>query len=101
MTVIDGSFSIESGLVNLLFENSDVSLWATEGAEYLLVSDDGFASETIDLTRFLGNYHGYFSLEGRTNGLYLVGLGTPVPEPSTWALLILGAAGLAYMRKRK
>ena len=24
-----------------------------------------------------------------------------VPEPSTWALLILGAAGLAYMRKRK
>ncbi|MBQ3350561.1 MAG: PEP-CTERM sorting domain-containing protein [Thermoguttaceae bacterium] len=23
-----------------------------------------------------------------------------VPEPSTWALLILGAAGLAYMRKR-
>ena len=24
-----------------------------------------------------------------------------VPEPSTWALLILGAAGLLYMRKRK
>ena len=23
-----------------------------------------------------------------------------VPEPSTWALLVLGAAGLAYMRKR-
>ena len=24
-----------------------------------------------------------------------------VPEPSTWALLVLGAAGLMYMRKRK
>ncbi|MBQ3349023.1 MAG: PEP-CTERM sorting domain-containing protein [Thermoguttaceae bacterium] len=24
-----------------------------------------------------------------------------VPEPSTWALLALGAAGLLYLRKRK
>ncbi|MBR5161999.1 MAG: PEP-CTERM sorting domain-containing protein, partial [Thermoguttaceae bacterium] len=39
------------------------------------------------------------------DGLYLVGLGAPdtpgVPEPSTWALLLLGAAGLYWVRRKK
>ena len=39
-----------------------------------------------------------------TNNMYLVGVTEApvagVPEPSTWALLILGAAGLLYWRKK-
>ena len=39
-----------------------------------------------------------------TSGLLTVAYAAPsagVPEPSTWALMILGAAGLLYWRKRK
>jgi hypothetical protein len=63
------------------------------------------------LSDLLANFNELFGLQGRTDGLYLIGLGagpippgpdpgSGVPEPSTWALLILGAAGLMYMRKR-
>ena len=36
------------------------------------------------------------------NGVFILadGSGASVPEPSTWALLVLGAAGLAFYRKR-
>ncbi len=111
----DGAFVIdENSIIKLYFENGDANLWAAEGAEYKLVSDDGFASGTIDLSDLLSNFNELFGLQGRTDGLYLIGLGagpippgpgpepgSGVPEPSTWALLILGAMGLLYMRKRK
>ena len=109
----NGAFVIdENSIIKLYFENNDASLWAAEGAQYKLVSDDGFASGTIDLSDLLANFNELFGLEGRTDGLYLIGLGagpippgpepgSGVPEPSTWALLILGAMGLLYMRKRK
>ena len=55
-----------------------------------------------------GNNNGYMDYAGvwsRTltaNELQsLFGSATSVPEPSTWALMILGAAGLMYWRKRK
>ena len=36
------------------------------------------------------------------NGVFILadGSGASVPEPSTWALLVLGVAGLAFYRKR-
>ena len=95
----------------LYFENDDASLWAAQDAEYKLVSDDGFSSGTIDLSDLLTNFNDLFGLQARQDGLYLISLGagpiippepgTGVPEPSTWALMILGAAGLLYWRKRK
>ena len=103
----DGSLTLDAdSIIQLYFENGDAALWAEEGAEYQLVSDDGFVDATTDLSALLANYQTLFALEGRTDGLYLIGLGAPepgsgVPEPSTWALLILGAAGLLYFRKRK
>ena len=109
----NGAFVIdENSIIKLYFENNDANLWAAEGAEYKLVSDDGFATGIIDMSDLLANFNDLFGLEGRTDGLYLIGLGagpippgpepgSGVPEPSTWALLILGAMGLLYIRKRK
>ena len=102
----DGSLTLAAdSIIQLYFENGDAALWAKEGATYQLVADNGFAADTTDLSDLLGNYQTLFALQGRTDGLYLIGLGAPdpnaVPEPSTWALLILGVVGLIYFRKRK
>ncbi len=55
-----------------------------------------------------GSCNGYMDYAGvwdyaltRTELMSLMNTTSTVPEPSTWALLILGAAGLMYFRKRK
>ena len=104
----DGSFVIdENSIIKLYFENGDANLWAAEGEEYKLVSDEGFVDEITDMSNLLGNFTNLFGLQGRTDGLYLIGLGagpapepgSGVPEPSTWALLALGVIVL-YLRRR-
>ncbi len=108
----NGAFVIDdNSIIKLYFENNDVDLWAALGSEYKLVSDEGFVEDIEDYSSLLfDNFDGKFGLEGRSDGLYLIGLyapgpgpepGSGVPEPSTWALMILGAAGLLYFRKRK
>ena len=105
----DGAFVIDpNSIIKLYFEGADANLWAAEGAEYKLVSDDGFADDITDMSDLLGNYTSLFGLQGRTDGLYLIGLGagpapepgSGVPEPSTWALMILGVMSLLYARKK-
>ncbi|MBQ3350858.1 MAG: autotransporter-associated beta strand repeat-containing protein [Thermoguttaceae bacterium] len=98
------SFTAGDGMIELYFENGDADAWAADGAEYLLVSDEGFTAGTYD--SWLSNYTSLFGLTGKADGLYLVALASPepgsgVPEPSTWALLALGVIGLMYWRKRK
>ena len=107
------SFTLE-GLINLDFGSiENASLWQTaDDHEYKLVYDDNFnnidVGDTVPMNAYLtGAYKGMFDLVGRNDGLYLIGRnagpidpGSGVPEPSTWALLILGAAGLLYMRKK-
>ena len=107
----DDVFSVDANsIIKLYFEGADADLWAAEGAQYKLVSDEGFAAGTIDMSDLLGNYNTLFGLEGRTDGLYLIGLGagpippgpepgSGVPEPSTWMLLALGVVVL-FLRKR-
>ena len=56
-------------------------------------SSDFTDLEYVPLTS--GDYIGKFAITGRSYNL------NEIPEPSTWALLILGAAGLLYFRKRK
>lgn len=95
--------------IELNFLAGAAEQWAEKGAKYLLVADERIgpnpgASQIIDgdYTYLLANYLNMFELQGVAGeGIYLVGLGKPLPEPSTWALLILGAAGLLYWRKRK
>ena len=101
------SFTPESGsIIDLAFLNNDATEWATEGAEYRLVTDQGFANGNYDYL-LPEKYRSMFSLQGKNgNGLYLIGLGAPepepvVPEPSTWALMILGVAGLICVQLRK
>ena len=103
-----GIFMADNGVILLDFANNDADLWATEGNTYRLVSNGGFTNGD-DYSSWLAttpDYSSLFKLTGGADGLYLVGLnaapepGSGVPEPSTWALLILGAAGLLYVRKR-
>lgn len=101
----DGSFTADDSTIKLYFESGDVSSWAIEGSKYKLVSNGGF-TDGGDYSTWLSNYTDLFELKGGSDGLYLIGHGevpepvAGVPEPSTWALLILGAAGLMYVRKR-
>ncbi|MBR6437374.1 MAG: PEP-CTERM sorting domain-containing protein, partial [Thermoguttaceae bacterium] len=114
LTVVDnGSFVLADGsVINLSFEG-DPALWAEEGATYQLVFDNDFVNESALLNGFLGNYQDLFTLQGTPEGLFLVGLGagpippgpgpepgTGVPEPSTWALLLFGTAGLFWLRRK-
>ncbi len=97
-----------NSIVKLFFTSAaDANLWAAEGEEYKLVSDEGFVADVTDMSDLLGNYTSLFALQGRPDGLYLIGLGagpapepgSGVPEPSTWALLVLGVVAL-FLRKR-
>ena len=75
-----------------------------EFSDVLLITADNAADIYSVVEKALQSY--YFvitdiSRDGKN--IYLSGRLDPnaVPEPSTWALLVLGAAGLMYWRKRK
>ena len=101
----DGNkFTAGDSTIEISFLNGDQDAWATPDSAYLLVADSGFQVGPLD-SWLKDNYEGLFGLEGRADGLYLVAAASPepgsgVPEPSTWALLILGAAGLLFWRKK-
>ena len=104
----DNSFTAGASMIELYFENeADAQAWADSlevNDGYRLVADDGFTAGNY--SSWLDNYTTLFGLEGRSDGLYLIGAASPdpgsgVPEPSTWALLALGVAGLMYWRKSK
>ena len=99
----DNLFTAGNGMISLAFDG-DPNAWATDGGEYKLVSNEGFT--VGDKSSWLSNYTDLFSLDGRSDGLYLVAGASPtpepgsgVPEPSTWALLVLGVVVL-FLRKR-
>ena len=99
----DNLFTAGDGMISLAFDG-DPNAWATDGGEYKLVSNEGFT--VGDKSSWLSNYTDLFSLDGRSDGLYLVAGASPtpepgsgVPEPSTWALLVLGVVVL-FLRKR-
>ncbi|MBQ6616450.1 MAG: PEP-CTERM sorting domain-containing protein [Thermoguttaceae bacterium] len=103
LNITNGRFSAGEGMINLYFESGDVESWAAEEKfEYLLVSGAGLGYG--EYTSMLNpSFTDYFKLLGKNGNLYLVDtspIPEQVPEPATWALLILGAVGALYFRKR-
>ncbi len=113
----NSTFVAADGTIDLAFLSNDVWKWAQEGAEHWIVNDHGFKDKegnpipegvSVNYDNWLRDtYKDYFSLEGRYNGLYLVGKGAPeppailVPEPSSWALLIGGLLTFLLFLKKK
>ncbi len=127
--IIDGDFTAESGST-LLFEQDSTGIdqliilsggtiniaddailelamtSPVPGATYPLIdAADGLSGKyaTDDFwTGILSPSSGYYwNLYVDGNTLYASIDANAVPEPSTWALLVLGAMGLLYWRKRK
>ena len=101
--ISDGNaFNAGESTIAISFLNADQDAWAEPGSAYQLVANDGFQIGPLD-SWLKDNFDGLFTLEGRADGLYLVAAGadpgTGVPEPATWALLILGVIVL-LLRKR-
>ena len=99
LSISNGSFVFDpsdSGLIALEFLKGDEGSWAVNKCWYLLI--EGANVEDGDYTYLLRNA-GVFNLVGEGGNLYLTA--NIVPEPTTWALMILGAAGMLYWRKRK
>ena len=99
LSISNGSFVFDpsdSGLIALEFLKGDEGSWAVYKCWYLLI--EGANVEDGDYTYLLRNA-GPFNLVGADGNLYLTSY--VIPEPSTWALMILGAAGMLYWRKRK
>ena len=54
----------------------------------------GFSGISFDSIKLTSNNSDYFLLDN-------VQLSSTIPEPSTWAMLILGFAGVGYMAYRR
>lgn len=96
--ISNGSFVFDpsdSALISLEFLKGDEGSWAINKCWYLLIEGANVADG--DYTYLLRNA-GVFNLVGSGGNLYLTA--TIVPEPTTWALMILGAVGLLYLRRK-
>ncbi len=86
-----------------LFFNGDMLDWWVKDASYELITFTNTNEQYLgDLNRFLSSGAStYWNLVGTSTGISLEAAFVSVPEPSTWALLILGAAGLLLFRRKK
>ncbi len=109
-TTADGTLTI-NGMIDLVLASNSTLKGGDEFVAVLSGSnsgDDGFADyllskvnsyyftnlEYVQLDGSYGAYSGKYAIKGILDS-------NAVPEPSTWALLALGVAGLMYWRKRK
>ena len=102
--IVNGDITFKDGSIITLVNNSNLgrgesftAILSASNSDTLKVLDHIQTTDFTDLkyetVTYLGNT--VYAITGRTFNA------NEVPEPSTWALLILGAAGLLYWRKRK
>jgi hypothetical protein len=122
---IDGAFILDSDATLLMEQDGSgmdklIAGSFTVSPDSILELTYGGGSGTYDiLVQNDGDFTGDYATDSFWNGLLTPGSAyfwnlsvngnvvtasvdaNAIPEPSTWALLILGAAGLLYWRKRK
>lgn len=103
LTVADGNLTIANGATLDVQLDAGYSVLGTEAfslAQFTgsLIKDEGFNGGDTQLA--LGGY--LYNIIYGTTDIQLVGTGTPIPEPSTYALLGgIGAVALALLRRRR
>ena len=120
--IIDGAFKINGGSTLLIEQDAtgmdklvansfdvasdsilELTLGAVvPGATYAIIQDSDSELAGVDFWNSIltpeSSYYWNLSVDGNT--LYATLDANAVPEPSTWALLILGTAGLFWLRRK-
>jgi hypothetical protein len=78
--------------------NGDMFGFVDRGGVFRTIDPDGSTAVTINGINDKGDFVGFdVNAAGSTVGF----VGTPVPEPSTWAMMLAGFAGLGFLGYRK
>ncbi|WP_027516236.1 PEPxxWA-CTERM sorting domain-containing protein [Bradyrhizobium sp. WSM1417] len=83
---VTGFITVLGGLVYIDFQPQSM---AFPGGQYTLTLDDVLLGTTIRYRTETDHLHGTFSIN------------SAVPEPATWAMMVLGFAGLGFMAYRR
>ena len=86
----------------LRVENASLAV----GSEYTIIEiTDGLLGDQVNDSYWLGHLEEdlpfYMTLSVKGNSVVINIDHNVIPEPSTWALLVLGAAGMLYWRKKR
>ena len=101
--IVLGALTIEDGAIINMALTGNYS-WAPYETFESIIKAEGTSEEIIERALTSSYFTGLDAILQADGSTYIItGYADPnaVPEPSTWALLILGAAGLLYFRKRK